>query len=97
MEPHIAAQWLQRYVRVGGITPGPAAGDLGAGSQGAVGVLTHVHQLYRALVNFGRLLHGGKNTLGTGQRRQQEVALLGKLVDGQGGLAHKHQIAGQAA
>ena len=97
VEPHITAQRFQRHIRVGGIPPGPTAGRFGAGSQGAVGILAHVHQFHRALVDLGRLFHGGKDALGTGQRGQQKVALLGKLVDGQRGLAHKHQVAGQAA
>ena len=50
-----------------------------------------------ALVHLRRLVHGLKDPLGAGQGGQEEVALLGELVDGQGRLAHKHQIAGKAA
>ena len=54
-------------------------------------------QTYGSLINLGGLIHNLKDTLGTCQRSQQEVALLGKLIDGRGGLTHKDQIAGQTA
>ena len=75
------------------------AGDfpVGALGEGTVGGLPHRDKIHRACIHLGVLLHGGEDTLGTGQGGQQEVALLGELVDGHGGLAHKDQIAGQAA
>ena len=54
-------------------------------------------QLHGALVGLRLLLHDGKDALSSGQGGQKEIPLLGKLVDGQGGLADKDQIAGQAA
>ena len=97
VEPHIAGQRLGRHIGAAAVTPGPTAGLFGAFGQGAVGVFPHADQLHRALVDLGALFHDRKDTLRARQRRQQKVALLGKLVDGQGCLAHKHQVACQAA
>ena len=55
------------------------------------------HQVHGAFILLGQLVHDGEHPLGSGQCRQQEVALLGELVDGHGGLTHKHQVAGKAA
>ena len=55
--------------------------------------IARLHQLHAALVHLGLKVHGGKQALGTGQRVEQEVAELRKLVDGHGGLAHKDQVA----
>ena len=55
--------------------------------------VARLHQLHAALVHLGLKVHGGKQALGTGQRVEQEVAELSKLVDGHGGLAHKDQVA----
>ena len=51
-----------------------------------------LHQLHAALVHLGLKIHGGKQALGTGQRVEQKVAQLRKLVDGHGGLAYKDQV-----
>ena len=55
-----------------------------------------LNQTHRSVVNLRLLAHDPEHALRAGQRRQQEVGLLGKLVDGHGRLTHKHQIAGQA-
>ena len=98
MEPHIAAQRHKGHVGAAAVAPGPAAAcAVRRGDQRPAGGFLHGHEVDGALVGLGRFLHGGEDTLGARQRRQQEVALLGELVDGHGGLAHKDQIAGQAA
>lgn len=55
--------------------------------------VARLHQLHAALVHLGLKIHGGKQALGAGQRVEQEVAQLRKLVDGHGRLAYKDQIA----
>ena len=50
-----------------------------------------------ALVHLGRKLHNGKHALRAGKRREHEVAELRELVEGHGGLAHEHQVRGEAA
>ena len=74
----------ERNFRAVGLAPGPAA-------------LLLLHQPDLSLVHLRCLVHGLKDPLGAGQGGQEEVALLGELVDGQGRLAHEHQIAGKAA
>ena len=59
--------------------------------------LARLHQLHAALVHLGLQVHRGKQALGTGQRVEQEVAQLRKLVDGHGRLAHKDQVARERA
>ena len=54
--------------------------------------VARLHQLHAALVHLGLKVHGGKQALGAGQRIEQEVAQLRKLVDGHGRLAHKDQV-----
>ena len=97
VEPHVAVQRLERDVGAAAVTPGPAARAPGALGQRTVVVFPHADQLHRALVDLRLFLHDREDTLRARQRRQQEVALLGQLVDGQRRLAHKDQIAGQAA
>ena len=93
MEPHVPPQGHQGAVR---LLPGPAAGLFGAGSQGDP-LAPGVHQADPAFVHLGGQAHSLKDALGAGHGRQQEIALLGELVDGHGRLPDKHQIAGQAA
>ena len=88
LKAHIPPQGRQAAVRP---APRPAAGFFGAGGHGSA-LLLHVDQLHLPLVGLRRLL-----PLRSGQRGQQEVALLGHLVDGHGRLPDKDQIAGQAA
>ena len=59
--------------------------------------IARLHQLHAALVHLGLKVHSRKQALGTGQRVEQEVAQLRKLVDGHGGLAHKDQVACKCA
>ena len=59
--------------------------------------IARLHQLHAALVHLGLKVHSRKQALGTGQRVEQEVAELRKLVDGHGGLAHKDQVACKCA
>ena len=92
LEPHVAPEGHQRPVRP---LPGPQAGLFPAGHQ-AVSLLPDADQIRGAVVHLRRLVHGGKDTLRAGQGRQQQVGLLGELVDGQGRLPDKDQIAGQA-
>ena len=54
--------------------------------------VARLHQLHAAFVNLGLKVHGGKQALGAGQRVEQKVAQLRKLVDGHGRLAHKDQV-----
>ena len=56
--------------------------------------LLHSHL---TLIHLRRLVHSLKNPFGTCQGSQHKITLLGELVDGQGCLPHKNQIAGQAA
>ena len=81
LKAHIAPQ--RGLIAIGLILPDP--GPLCTG------------QLHAALIHLRGLLHGVEDALRACQRRQQKVGLLGELVDGHGRLAHKHQIAGQAA
>ena len=55
--------------------------------------VARLHQLHAALVHLGLKVHSRKQALGTGQRVEQEVAELRKLVDGHGSLTHKDQVA----
>ena len=55
--------------------------------------IARLHQFHAALVHLGLKVHSRKQALGTGQRIEQEVAQLRKLVDGHGGLAYEDQIA----
>ena len=59
--------------------------------------VARLHQLHAALVRLGFKIHGGKQALGAGQRIEQKVAQLRKLVDGHGRLAYKDQIARERA
>ena len=93
VEPHVPPQGDQGAVR---LLPGPAARLFPAGGEDAV-FFPDVHQLDLAFVHLGGQAHGLENPLGARHGRQQQVALLGELVDGQSRLPHKHQIAGQAA
>ena len=93
MEPHIPPQGHQLPVR---LLPGPASGLVGAGGQDAV-LFLRVHQADLTVVRLGGQVHGLKDALGAGHGSQQEVALLGELVDGHGRLPHKDQVTGQAA
>ena len=54
--------------------------------------VARLHQLHATLVHLGLKVHGGKQALGTGQRVEQKVAQLRKLVDGHGRLAYKDQV-----
>ena len=98
-EPYIPAQGNERGGGVGTVAPGPQAGAAaaGAGNKGAVRRLFHTNDLDGTLIGFRLFVKHIENALGTGKGGQQKVALLGELVDGQSRLAHKHQIAGQAA
>ena len=98
-EPYIPAQGNERGGGVGTVAPGPQAGAAaaGAGHKGAVRRLFHTNDLDGTLIGFRLFVKHIENALGTGKGGQQKVALLGELVDGQSRLAHKHQIAGQAA
>ncbi len=93
LKAHIPPQGRQGAVR---LLPGPAARLFRAGGQAAAALL-HVDQDGSALVHLAVLVHDLEDPLRAGQGGQQEVGLLGELVDGHGGLAHKDQIAGQAA
>ena len=55
--------------------------------------IARLHQLHATLVHLGLKIHGRKQALSAGQRVEQEVAKLRKLVDGHGRLAYKDQIA----
>ena len=59
--------------------------------------LARLYQLHAAPVHLGLKVHSRKQALGTGQRIEQEVAELRKLVDGHGRLAHKDQVARERA
>ena len=60
-------------------------------------VFVHPHQADAALVYLRLQVHGLEHPLRTGHRRQQEVALLGELIDRGRGLPHKDQVACKAA
>ncbi len=90
MEAHIPPQRNQCALR---LLPGPAAGLFIAGGEGAL-FLPRIDQPDLALVHLGFQAHGLEDALGTRHGRQQEVALLGELVDGHGRLTDEHQIAG---
>ena len=90
-KPHVAAQRRQHTVL---LPPGPAVAAC-VGSFPAVFV--HPHQADAALVHLRLQVHGLEHPLRTGHRRQQEVALLGELVDRGRGLPHKDQVACKAA
>ena len=97
VKPHIPMQTNQGSLWPGGIPPGPKAGFLRTGGQGAISFLADIYQLHRACVFFRRLLHSFENALCAGQGGQQKIALLGQLVDWHGRLTDKHQVAGQAS
>ena len=80
-----------------GMLPGPVAGVLGALVDGAVRIHMGIDQGHVALVLLGLLVHQGEDALGTGQRHNNGVDLVGDLGDGHieaPGEHHEgHQIA----
>ena len=93
LKPHISAKRDQLPVR---LFPCPAFCLFSAGDQFAVFFL-YIHKLNFSVIRLGGLAHRLEDALCTRQRRQQEIALLGELVDWHSGLTHKYQIAGKAS
>ena len=60
-------------------------------------IVARPHELHAAVVHLGRLMHHGEHALRAGKRREQEVRLLGELVDGHGRLPHEHEVAREHA
>ena len=75
----------------GGNLPGEGAGVIGSLFQFTV-LFFGVAKGDLAFINLRFLIHHLKDPLRAGEGGQEEVDLLGKLVDGHGALAHVHQI-----
>ena len=86
LKPHVPPQRNAGAVR---LLPCPADGFPAGGR--------HRSQADFSLVRLRGLRHHVKHPFRARERRQQEIALLGELIDRRGGLPHEYQIARQAA
>ena len=73
------------------------AGAFGYLGQAAVRFGAYPYQSDVPLVHLRGFVHQVEDSLCAGQGAQQEVALLGQLVQRHGALTHKHQVGAQAA
>src|SRR5699024_5738403 len=92
VETHVALQGNKRRFRSGGISPCPEFGMFFAGRESAVAVFPHIDKFDGSFVRLRFLFHGVKNTLRSGESCQEEISLLGKLIDRHCGLADKYQV-----
>ena len=82
---------------MGAVPPCPEAGTFLAGDQSAPAVFADVDKLDGSFIGFRRDLHSVEDPFRSGQSRQEEISLLGKLIDGHGGLAGKDKITCQTS
>ena len=77
--------------------PGPEAALPAAFAEAAIRLLLHTAQRHGSLIHLRLLVHHFKDALRAGQCGQDEIHLLGALIDRHGALPDIDQVGSQAS